>query len=144
MTSILLTRRMRAGSAEGAALWVSTADMASTPESGLPPRTGRGHCRSDRRLRRLVASLGALRPAGVALDVFGRGLLEQRLDLLLQRLDPVGRLDPLGPVPLLHVGRRVTVVVVAGHLHRRAEVREAELLPARRRDVERLEAAPHV
>ncbi len=54
--------------------------------------------------------------------VFGGRLIDQRNDLVLHGRDPIGDLDPLGAVPLLHIGRVVAVVVVAGDLHRRREV----------------------
>jgi len=80
--------------------------------------------------RRLVASLGALRPAGILLDIVGRSLLQQRLHLVVHRLDPVGDLRPLRTIPLLHVSGAMAVMVGASGLHDCSEVRKAELLPA--------------
>src|SRR5690348_7888117 len=94
--------------------------------------------------RRLVASLGALRPARVRRGVVLGGRIDQRNDLVLDRLDPVGRLDPLGAVPLHHEHAVVAVVVAARDAERGGEAVHAELLEARLGDVERLEAAPHV
>src|ERR1700731_4592889 len=65
------------------------------------------------RLRRLVASLGALRPAGVRGGVLLGGRLDQRKHLVLHRLDPVGRLDPGVAVPFRDVGGVVAAVIAA-------------------------------
>src|SRR5437016_5387654 len=93
--------------------------IASLPTS---PRA-RGEAPSPQtRSRRLVASLRAGRPGLVLRHVVLGRRLEQRTHLVLHRRDPVGDLDPLGAVPLLHIGAVMAVVVAARHLvDRRAE-----------------------
>src|ERR1700674_3570076 len=82
-------------------------------------------------LRRLVARLGAFRPAGVLLHVVLGGRLDQRAHAVLHGRDPVGNLDPLRPVPLLHVRRLMAVMVGARHAgNRRREARQPQLRPA--------------
>jgi len=65
-------------------------------------------------LRRLVASLGSLGPAGISANVAAGCALDQWQDLFLDWLNPAGRLGPLGPVPLDEINAVVTVVVGAG------------------------------
>src|SRR3954462_470264 len=93
---------------------------------------------------RLVAGLCALRPAGVGADIVFRRRFNQRIDLLLDGVDPVGCLDVLGAVPLRQESRVMAVMIGARHLHRSGESLCADLLEPRRRDDERLEATPHV
>src|SRR5262245_488925 len=107
----------------------------------LSPIRGRGSFPYAIKSRRLVAGFGALRPAGVLFDIlFGR-FFEHRSHLVPHGLDPVGNLDPFGPIPLLHVRRGVAVMIGAVHtLTGRRKTREAELLPPCFADVERLKA----
>src|SRR6266508_5844572 len=107
----------------------STAVMASSasplPEGHPATLASRGpRCRERVSSRRFVAGLGTLRPGLVLGDVVLGGRVEQRNHLVLDGRDPVGDLDPLGAVPLLHVRRMMAVVVVAGHIDRRAEALE--------------------
>src|SRR6185312_10940617 len=125
--------------AAGAVLACSTADMNETPEKEPLPANGE-RLFSFRRLRpglrRLVASLGALWPAGVGSRiVLGRGV-DQGNNFGLERLDPVRPLDPLGAVPLRHIGGVVAVVVLARHAHRSREAFGSHFLQARGRNVE--------
>src|SRR6185503_15649102 len=105
---MLLRERIAAaaGAAAGADPTGVTASMASRaflaprwpPPLRRAPR-GRTHA-DDERLRRLVARLRALRPAGVGLHILLSGALDQRLDLLLDRLDRRIHRVPLRAVPL--------------------------------------------
>src|ERR1044072_2374040 len=82
---------------------------------GSPPsprKRGEGKAGESRASARLVARLGALRPASVPANVFRRRGVDQRIDLLLDRRNPVRHLVPLGAVPLAHESRVVTVVVL--------------------------------
>src|SRR5206468_2623154 len=65
---------------------------------------------------RLVARLRALRPRRVLGHVVLGCGFKQRTHLVLHGCDPVGDLDPFGPVPLLHEGRMVPVVILARHV----------------------------
>src|SRR5947207_2449007 len=97
------------------------APLASLAHSRPPPlrsaRRGRKTA-EDGRLRRLVARLRPLRPAGVGLHVVLRRALDQRLDLLLNRLDGGAHRIPLGPVPLDERNAAVAIVVGTAQLHR--------------------------
>src|SRR4249920_932443 len=116
-----------AGAAGGAApigvtaFMASRAPLASLAHSRPPPlrsaRRGRKTA-EDGRLRRLVARLRPLRPTGVGLYIVLRRALDQRLDLLLDRLDGGVHRIPLGPVPLDERNAAVAVVVGAAQLHR--------------------------
>src|SRR5450759_2432020 len=138
---MLLTERIAPTGADNVFSICAATAMRAPKE--LSPRHGAGSEIS--KLRRLVARLRALRPRLVLGHVVRRRRFEQWTHLVLHGRNPVGDLHPLGAVPLLYIGRLMAVVVGAGHAsERRAEFRQADLLPARRRDVERLEAAPHV
>ena len=50
--------------------------------------------------RRLVASLGSFGPAGISASVAAGCAIDQWENLVLDRLNPAGRLRPLCPVPL--------------------------------------------
>src|SRR3974390_1903633 len=142
MTSMLLTQRIFSAAAEAVvALWVGPA-MTGIDESLSPPRRGGGNV--PPRLRRLVASFRALRPRLVLGQISRRRRIKQRHDLVLHGRDPVRDLDPLSAVPLLHIGGVMAVVILAGHLDRRAEIRETDLLPARRWDLQCLKTAPYI
>src|ERR1041385_2504194 len=147
MTSILLTVRTFSVFAEDlaeAAVSVCVAADIAAPETKTSPRHDGGErAFSTRALRGLVASLGALRPASVLADVVFSRFVDQRDDLVLHGCDPIGNLDPFGAVPLLHIGRVVAVVIIAGHLERSGETVEPEFLPACRRDLQRLQTATH-
>jgi hypothetical protein len=60
--------------------------------------------------RRLVASLGSFGPAGISANVAAGCALDQREDLFLDRLNPAGRLGPLGSVPLDQIDAVVTAL----------------------------------
>src|SRR4029077_1242662 len=126
---MLLRERMAAaaGAAAGAdpigvtAFMALCAPLASLAHNCPPPlrSTRRGRkTAEDCRLRRLVARLRPLRPAGVGLYIALRRALDQRLDLLLDRLDRGVHRIPLGPVPLDERNAAVAVVVGAAQLHR--------------------------
>src|SRR3974390_715214 len=108
------------------------------------PRRDSGERNVHPKLRRLVASFRTLRPRLVLGQIVLRRSVKQRHDLVLHGRDPIGDLDPLGTVPLLQIGGVMAVVILASYLDRRAEVREADLLPARRWDLQRLKTAPYV
>src|SRR3974377_1655204 len=108
------------------------------------PRSDGGERNVHRKLRRLVASFRALRPWLVLGQIVLRRRIKQRHDLVLHGRDPVRDLDPLGAVPLLHIGGVMAVVILASHLDRRAEIREADLLPARRWDLQGLKTARYI
>src|SRR5208282_792671 len=65
-------------------------------ESLVPAQAGTSQ---ERLSRRLVASFGSLRPAGVGFDVILRRALDQRHDLILDRFNRGHRGMPLRPVP---------------------------------------------
>src|SRR3569832_694867 len=136
---MLLTRRMRSGAE--AVLTGSTAD--NRVNTGKRPLPANGERSFALRLL-LVAGFRALRPAGIGAGIVMRRRQDQRLDLRLDRLDPVGTLGPLLAVPLRHVGRVMAVMVGAGDLHRRDEAGRTHFLQPRFADLESLEAAPHV
>src|SRR6266567_2796835 len=118
MTSMLLTDRMVAPLAQ---------DRRRTTEDEMSSVVRHPSSLSD--LRRLVTRLGALRPAGVGTDVLlGLGF-DQRHHLVLDRLDPLRGLGPLGAVPLRQVDPVVPVVIGARDVDRRREVFEPDLLP---------------
>src|SRR6516225_5236245 len=94
--------------------------------------------------RRLVASLGSLRPTSVGGDVVSRRALDQRFDLVLHRLDPTGSFRPLCSIPLGEIDAVVTVVIAAAQIDRGGKAVHTELFPARVGDVERLQSPAHV
>src|SRR4026209_2404991 len=104
---MLCTERMVSGAllARGS-VWAAV-DMIP-PKTSLPAEAGRGCWCRARGLRRLVAFLGALRPAGGLGDIVLGGLFQHRPHLILHGRDPIGDLDPLGAVPLLHERRAMT------------------------------------
>src|SRR3569623_1800952 len=136
---MLLTRRMRSGAE--AVLTGSTADI--RVNSGKRPLPANGERSFALRLL-LVAGFRALRPAGIGAGIVLGGSFDQRLDLRLDRLDPVGALGPLLPIPLRHVSGVVAVVVGARDLDRRDEAGRAHLLQPRLADLQRFETAAHV
>src|ERR1019366_6777092 len=121
MTSMLLTDRIASATAD-AVFSICAATVMRAPKE-LSPRGGAG--KGIVGLRRLVASLGALRPGLVLRHIVGGRRAEQRRHLFLHRRDPVGHLAPLGAVPLHHVSRLMAVVIGAGHGERRAELGQA-------------------
>src|ERR1700731_2642980 len=97
---------------------------APKPAPEIPPRRRASRRRDggiNRRLRRLVAGLAPLRPARIRGGVVLGSRVYQRDDLVLDRLDPVGGLDPLGAVPLHGEHAVVAIVVTAGDAERRRE-----------------------
>src|SRR6202521_4973143 len=149
---MLLTARIFSDAAgiapwDGAATFIgglAGSSHSSGKTAARAPSAGRGRLLLAT-LRRLVARLGAFRPAGVLLHVVLGGRLDQRANAVLHGRDPVGNLDPLRPVPLLHVSRMVAVVVGTRHaIDRRRKASEPKLLPARIADAQGLEPAPHV
>src|ERR1041385_5341637 len=142
MTSMLFTARTFsvAGIGAAAAMNFTRRDWNAKEGAALLARPPRVMFRLAPGLRRLVASLGALRPAGVLLGVILRRRLDQRTHLVLDRVEPVRGLHPLGSVPLRDECLVMAVVVVAGDLHRRAEAFKTELLETRFCDVQRLQA----
>ena len=110
--------------------------------SGKKSSRGGGVAQSDRlsaALMGIVAGLSALRPTWVFRHIGLRGGIKQRHYAIPHRLDPIGRSHPPRAVPLLNVGDVMPIMVVAGDLQWRAETLKSKLLPARRRDVERLQ-----
>src|SRR3974390_69101 len=138
---MLLTDRI--ASAVTDALGVCTATDMPAPNKILSPfLTGRGLITCA--LRGLVASLGALRPAGVCAGIVFSCRFDQRPNLALEGLDPIGALDPFGAVPFGHVGGIVPIVIVARDFHRSSEPVRSDFLETRVVDVERLKSASHV
>src|SRR5471030_1613059 len=109
MTSMLLTERMAPDCAvEVFSICAATAML--TPRRALPaPKRGERIFRS----RRLVASLGALRPASIGSRIILGGGIDQGLDFGPERLNPVRALYPFGAVPLSHVSGVMAVVILA-------------------------------
>src|ERR1041384_748999 len=152
MTSILLTVSTFSALAEDlvedlaeAAVSVCVAADIVAPQTRTSPPRGDGERAffQTRAFRGVVASLGALRPAGVLADVVLSRFVDHWDDLVLHGCDPIGNLDPFGAIPLLHIGRVVAVVIVAGHLERSGKAVEPDLFPACRGDLQRLQAATH-
>src|SRR5215207_5122713 len=121
---MLLTVRMASAGARAVVCVAdATADIKNSV-SPLPPAAGGRSAKPSPRFAgrgkeasaRLVAGLRALRPRRILGHVVLGGCFEQRTHLVLHGRDPVGDLDPLGAVPLLHVGRVMAVMVVARHL----------------------------
>jgi alkylation response protein AidB-like acyl-CoA dehydrogenase len=81
---------------------------------------------SLRRLRRLVASFAALRPAGVLLGIFLGGGFDQRTHKIAHRRDALGLLHPGFAVPLQDVYLVCAGMVGAAQLHGRAEAGEPD------------------
>ena len=105
-TSMLFSDRI-ASTAEAGATASDCATAVTCSPFLASPRAGRGDMPARLlRLRRLVAGLGALRPRLVLGHIVLGGGIEQRLHLVLHGRDPIGDLDPLGAVPLLHVRPR--------------------------------------
>src|SRR6188768_1716181 len=111
--------------------WLALRRTSATTPNGEPlPVSGERSFHVCSVLRGLVASLGPLRPTGVLLDIFAGRRVEHGTHFFLHGLDPVGDLDPFCPVPLLHIGRRMAIMVGAVHAHdRRGKAREAKLFP---------------
>src|SRR5579883_899370 len=125
---------------------IAKGDLWTVPALPLPALArGEGEGRKKgERSRRLVARLGALRPTGARCGILLGGRVDQREDLVLHRLDPVGILDPGVAVPFGDIGRMVAAVIAARDAERTREADHAELVEARLVDVERFEPAPHV
>src|ERR1700730_8166407 len=122
MTSMLFTERMRSAATTGAAAGAlfmthprfpgsNTIEGAAPVTEWPPPQLI--SCDRTRDLRRLVASLGPLRPAGILFGVVLGGGVGERDHFVGDRLDVVGRLVPLRAVPLNHEHLIVTVMVLA-------------------------------
>src|ERR1700730_478237 len=143
-TSMLFSDRI-ASTAEAGATASDCATAVTCSPFPASPHAGRGDMPARLlRLRRLIAGLGALRPRLVLGHIVLGGGIEQRLHLVLHGRDPIGDLDPIGAVPLLHVSRMVAVVVRATHFDWAGEALEPEFFPARRRDLQAFEAATDV
>src|SRR5580692_1424102 len=87
---------------------------------------GRGPSASHSSLRLAVASLRALRPAGVLLGIGLGGFVDQRLNRRVVGGNGVGDFHPFRAVPLLDEGRAMAVVVGAGQFERRDESGQAQ------------------
>jgi hypothetical protein len=87
----------------------------SAARAGRAQRPGRNQFAKQRNstLRRLVAGLGSFGPAGISPNVAAGCAVDQWQDLILDRLNPAGRLRPLGPVPLDQIDAVVTIVIGA-------------------------------
>src|SRR5579871_5257202 len=94
--------------------------------------------------RRPVAWLGALGPAGVGFHVGLGRLIDQRQNLVLDRLDRGDRRMPLAAVPLDQRDAVMAIVIGAAQVDRRGKAGETQLLVTRLGDVQRLKAAAHV
>src|SRR2546423_2627976 len=112
---MLLTDSIVAAPAAGAEPIASVAVIASSASGKHKLATDDGSPSVARQpssiSRRLVASFGALRPAGVGVDVFLRLGLDQRHHIVLDGLDPIGRLRPFGAVQFRQVDAVVPVVI---------------------------------
>src|SRR5262245_39644697 len=109
-TSMLLRERMVSCAAAGCgepAFWaIDTRTSLASPRTRgeAARRSTASHRPAIIASRRLVAGLRPLRPGRVLGYVVLGGGFQHRTHFLLHGRDPVGHLDPLGAVPLLHVG----------------------------------------
>ena len=85
----------------------------ATGPSVAPLVPAQAGTRQERRSRRLVASFGSFRPAGVGFDVILRRALDQRHDLILDRFNRGHRGMPLRPVPFDQRDAPMPVVIGA-------------------------------
>src|SRR5262245_44537826 len=93
---------------------------------------------------RLVLLRAVPRAVAELLALLDRGRLQLRAHHLAHRLDPLGDDVPLLAVPLLDQHGTVTLVVLAGDLHRVREPLQPDLVQARLGEVEVLIAPAHL